>query len=81
MLSYPSDPKSGLEIAHIVFLSFLTVANQPVVAWLGGYWYPQPTGVEVLDLTFVLAFSWTYFRPSGDVSLVGGYVPADHKGV
>jgi hypothetical protein len=52
-----------------------------VVEWLGGQWYPQPTRVQVLDLTLVLAFSWIYFRPSGNVRSVGGDVPVDYEGI
>src|SRR5215216_6687879 len=29
-------------------------ANQPVVGWLGGQWFPQPTRVKVLVLAFIL---------------------------
>ena len=32
----------------------------------------QPNGVQVRDMTLVLAFSWIYSRPSGDVRSVGG---------
>src|SRR5215216_5267987 len=29
-------------------------ANQPVVGWLGGQWFPEPTRVKVLVLAFIL---------------------------
>ena len=32
------------------------LANQPVVGWLEGQWYPQPTRVQVLVLAFIPGF-------------------------
>ena len=31
-------------------------ANQPVVGWLEGLWYPQPTRVQIMLLAFISGF-------------------------
>ena len=53
-----------------------------VVGWLlGGQWYCQSTRVQVLNLTLLLEFFWSYSTPSSDVHSVAGDVPVDYKGV
>ena len=37
--------------------------------------------VQVLDLAPMLAFSWNYFRPSGDVRLVKEDVSVNYEGI
>ena len=51
-----------------------TFANQPVVGWLEGLWYPQPTRVQILVLAFISEFI------SGFSTMriqLGGDVPVD----
>ena len=34
-------------IVHIAYVYYIYNANQPVVGWLGGQWYPLSTRVQV----------------------------------
>ena len=58
-----------------------TISLRAGVRWLASLWWNQHTKVQILDLAWVVAFSWIYFRTSGDVRSVGGGAPVNYEGV
>ena len=50
--TYHNEKSSKL----MVSLKKVLQAHQPVVGWLEGMWYPQPTRVQILVLAFIPRF-------------------------